>query len=494
MSHPGAILTRAPARAAAVGHDLIVIGGGIQGTMVALVAAAQGLCPVLLEQHDFGGATSWNSLRIIHGGLRYLQSADLPRLRRSVKERGWFLRQFPDLVKPLPCVMPLYREGIRRRTVLRAALAANQVLSRPGQAGLPAARRLEEGGTLDPAETLAWFPLAGSVRDGPVEGAALWFDAVMTSSPRVLIESLRWACRLGAIALNYVKVTGIARDAQGVTGVQAIDQVTGRELEFHSRTVVNCAGPWLRELAARADRDRPELFQPSLAFNLMIDRPPLSEAAIAVSPGPGGGGPTYFLHQSNGCLLAGTYHLPWSGPPDRPEPPGESIAAFLTDLNLAIPGLSVGEPDILRIHAGVLPARKAGTARAAVRDVIVDHGERSGPPGLFSVSGVKYTTARELAERVCRRVVAKRRGSWRQGFPVRPAASPFPDAAECRRLLEEDRPRGEAEILRVVQEEAVVQPDDLLLRRSDWGTHPVHGPAIAQAVGALLRAGAPGAA
>jgi glycerol-3-phosphate dehydrogenase len=93
-------------------YDLIIVGGGIYGAMLALESVFRGLKPLLLEKSDFGAATSFNSLRIVHGGLRYLQTLDLPRHFESVRERRWFLRNFPDHVRPLPCLMPLFQGSI----------------------------------------------------------------------------------------------------------------------------------------------------------------------------------------------------------------------------------------------------------------------------------------------------------------------------------------------------------------------------------------------
>jgi len=109
------MIKRAPAAAAAQRFDLAVIGAGIHGVCLALQAAERGLRVLLLERADFGSGASGNSLRVVHGGLRYLQSLDVARFRESVAERRWFARTFPGLVEPLPCLMPLYAEGLLRR-------------------------------------------------------------------------------------------------------------------------------------------------------------------------------------------------------------------------------------------------------------------------------------------------------------------------------------------------------------------------------------------
>ena len=82
--------------------------------MLLLYAAGNGLKTVLLERGDFGAETSFNSLRILHGGLRYLQSLDLRRSRESIREQRWFLRELPDLIHTLPYLLPLYNQGLRR--------------------------------------------------------------------------------------------------------------------------------------------------------------------------------------------------------------------------------------------------------------------------------------------------------------------------------------------------------------------------------------------
>ncbi len=170
---------------------MIVVGGGIYGACVLLEAARRGLRGVLLERGDFGGATSWNSLRILHGGLRYLQTCDLTRFRESVCERRWYCRHFPELIKPLACMMPLYGRGLRRPAAMRTALALNDRLSWDRNHGVHEQLHLPVGGILDARRTVEMFPEAE--RSG-LQGGGLWYDAQMTHSQRVLIDILHWAC------------------------------------------------------------------------------------------------------------------------------------------------------------------------------------------------------------------------------------------------------------------------------------------------------------
>ncbi|HEX3130501.1 MAG TPA: FAD-dependent oxidoreductase [Thermoanaerobaculia bacterium] len=381
--------------------DLLVIGGGFYGAMLTLEAARRGLSTVLLERSDFGGATSANSLRIVHGGLRYLQSLDLSRFRESVAERRWFLRHFPDLVQPLPCLMPLYRSPrggrLRRPAVFRAALAINDRLAREN--------RLPPGRVLDVSETVDLF--SGVDRNGLV-GAALWHDAVLTDPKLVLLETLRWAGRCGARSLNRIEAVELRTDGRMVTGLRAVGLEAGESFEFRARSVVNCAGPWCRTIAARFDRDLPELFRPLLAFNLLLDREPLSQTALAVAA-PGKGAQTWFLLPMDGKVLAGTFYVPTHGD-FSPElgPDDAAVAAFLHEINAAVPGWDLRPEQVLQVCHGWLPASSDGLLVPASRPVIHDHGAARGPEGLFSVSGVKLTTARAVAEKTLAKILAAR--------------------------------------------------------------------------------------
>jgi glycerol-3-phosphate dehydrogenase len=477
--------------------DLVVVGGGIYGVMLTLESARRGLRPLLLERSDFGAATSWNSLRIVHGGLRYLQSLDLPRFRESVAERAWLMRDFPELVEPLACLMPLYGRGLRRPSVLRLALFADTLLGRPIHRSIAPDRMLERGRVLSARETIERFPKVD--RDGLL-GAALWFDAVMADSQRLVVEALHWACSAGARALNYVEARALLTGSGTVAGIRARDLEADAELEVRAPLVVNCGGPWCREIAAAFDRDVPELFEPSLAFNVLLDRPSPADCALAVAPPRGG--PTFFLHPWKGRVLAGTVHLPAARDPAGPLPPGEAsppgeeaVAHFLADLSRAVPGLDARAEHVERVHWGLLPVHEAGTTRLTTRPQILDHAAHGGPAGLWSLSGVKLTTARAVVERALGRILAAcGRELPAAAGPPRPAASWWPPRAELERMLGVDPGAARAAIERIEREEAVCHLDDLLLRRTDWGAIPGDGARLGRRIEACLgrRLGAPG--
>jgi glycerol-3-phosphate dehydrogenase len=477
--------------AASVQHDLVVVGGGIYGAFVALEAARSGYRPLLLDRSDFGGLTTWSNLRIVHGGLRYLQMFDLRRFRESVRERRWFLTQFPDLVHPLPCLMPLYGRGLRRPTVLRLALLLNDALSFDRNRGLEGDRQLAPGSVVSARDTISLFPEVA--REG-LRGGARWSDAEMSSPQRVLMETLHWACATGATCLNYVEASDLLERDGGVIGVRAIDRATGRSVDFAAPVVVNSAGPWSRIVARDFDRDVPHLFRPTVAFNLLLDRPPLSDVAVAIAASRGDG--TYFLRPWGDRIFAGTCHT-MANPPmghelgeGAPEPSSELIEGFLSELMHSVPALEVGLDDVVRVYAGFVPSTKSG--KLARGEVLYDHGSAGGPKGLFSLAGAKFTTARLAADRllslaygVDRKVPRGASGEGRAPSPPELSAQEFED------LLEHEPAAAAAHVRRIAEEESILYVEDLLLRRTDWGADPRQMAALAPRVAPLIDSSLP---
>jgi len=392
-----ATLTRQhPADLARKPYDLVIAGGGVYGIMLTFEAARRGLRALLLERREFGGETSRNSLRIVHGGLRYLQTLDFKRFREHVTERRWFMRHFPDLVRPLACLMPLYGEGVFRVPFFRPVLAFNDLLSSDRNRGVPRIAHLPGSRTITAAEVTQAFP---SVRPEGLEGGIVWHDGFITDVSRLFAEALAQAHSVGADALNHVEAKGLVVEAGRVVGVEALDCETGEPVTFNTDTVINACGPWSQHFAQRCGLAASGLFEPALTWNVVFDRPWTLGCAVAVRP-KAKGGRFYFLVPWEGRLLAGTGQAPWSGDADHVTLAGEHLDAFIADLNRAVPALALRRDEAATVMAGLLPVERPGSSNLANREMIIDHGNRGGPSGAFSVSGVKLTTARLVAERV----------------------------------------------------------------------------------------------
>lgn len=472
-------IVRNPATAARVDYDLIIVGGGIYGAMLSLEAARRNVRSLLIEKGDFGGATSYNSLRIVHGGFRYLQKLDLHRFYESVNERKWFLKTFPELVKPLPCLMPLYGKGLRRPPILCTALKLNDTLSATRNQGIRSDRHLLPGRIINSKQVQQIFP---TVDEDGLQGGAVWYDACMPDSQRLVMGALRWACSLGAEALNYVEAKALLKINHQVSGVLAQDLETGETYEYQAKLVVNAAGPWSREVATQFDQDVPELFPPSLAWNVLFDRETLSDFALAVEPKKANA-QTYFLHPWKGRLLAGTIHSPWlKDITSNPMPTQAEIDEFIDNLNLAIPGLNLSATEILRVFSGLLPAKEAGTNELAVREAILNHEKLNNQiKGLYSIAGVKFTTSRLVAEKTINQMFPN--------LPVISNSEIAPSEVQCSVGVFDyhwyphpEVTEWQTELKTLIEMEAVQHLDDLILRRTSLGDNPERALKIAPLV------------
>lgn len=448
---PNDAIVRDPEGFSGTNYDLIVIGAGIYGIMLTLEASRRNLSCLLLERDDFGQHTSFNHLRILHGGLRYLQKLDLRRFRDSVKERSWFIRHFPELAGPLKFILPLYGKGLYRPVIFRLAFALDAILAIDRNFALTSEQRFPAGRILKPEETSLYF--SEMDRNG-LKGGALWYDGFVPDSPRLLIEVLRWSCLYGSKALNYFSVDGLLKKNGIVSGVKGRDTLHNIEYEFRAKKVINAAGPWNRLVGRMGDRDRQQLFPNRvLVWNLLFDRPPISDCALAVT-GHGYRAHTYFILPWKGRLMIGTGHVSLLANEDRC--PSKSEISFMIDeINQAVPAVNLQSQEILRIYYGIMPGDS--DAQLSTRPVFIDHGKSGGLRNFYSVSGVKFTTARKVADKSLTKLFPKvRPRHYDQNFR--------PSLRKSKRNLElTDFNLNELSQLK--EEESVTNMEDLILRR-----------------------------
>jgi glycerol-3-phosphate dehydrogenase len=426
-------------------HDLVVIGGGIQGITAAYDAAQRGLSVALVEAADFGSGVSWNSLKTIHGGLRHLQRADFAQARESTRERQALLRIAPHIVRPLPFLVPTYGHGIRGREAFGAALRLFDLVSGGRNHGLPDEQRIPASRVLSPAEAQRIVP--GLEAEG-LTGGAVWFDAQVTHSERLLLALGHAAAEAGAALVNYVAATGFLRSGRAVTGIRARDVEGGGELEIRSRTTLVATGPGVDRLLARAEV-RPFGNPLLLGINLVLRRAVVTTHAV----GARRGGRYLFLVPWRGRSILGTAY-------DHPTASREvAVSRFLEEGRRAFPWAGLEADDVSLVHSGLVPARR-GSSEVETRSRIVDHEEQDGARGLFSLQAVKLTTARAVAERVVD-LVLRRLG--RSAPRCRTATTPLAMARPLEGSLAEQTHRA-------VREEMAVHLPDVVLRRTDLAT------------------------
>ena len=398
-------------------HDVVVIGGGIYGLFIAWDAALRGLSVALLEKSDFGGETSSNSLRVIHGGLRYLQHGDVVRMRRSIRERNIMMRIAPQHVHPLPFLLPTYGHGLRGKEALWLALKTHDVVGLDRNRGGDPQKNLPASRTMSRRECLDAFP--GVDSDG-LTGGVVYYDSQTHDSERLVLSIAHSAVELGAHLANYVEVTGLLQDGPRVIGVTAQDHATGDGIEVRGDVVVNATGPWADVVWRRLTGQQPSKSMGwSKAFNVLVDRQYVPEYAVGVygrrtfsdlDAVVNKGSRMFFITPWRGLSLIGTAHIPFEGDPNAFEVSDEELGAFVEEINEAYPA-GIGPGDIRRVYGGLLPADGQSGGEVQLTKVyrLRDHGPTDGLEGIVSVFGVKFTEARHVAEKAVDLVARKLR-------------------------------------------------------------------------------------
>ena len=386
--------------------DVLVVGAGITGACIALDAAQRGLRVGLVDRGDFGGGATANCLRIVHGGLRYLQHFDVRRSRESILERSIWLRSAPHLVEPLPVVVPTHRRRFPPRWMLGGALAINEALSIDRNDELETDRRIPRSRLLSKEDCRTMVP---SLDQADLTGGILFYDAIMYSPERLTLEVVQAAQSAGAVTANYVAFDGIdSVDADGHR-VRVRDMLSGQTTDLQTRWIVNAAGANVGDVMRRiaGGKSSSEL-RFSLAMNFVTNHP-ASGPAFTVSGGladsdrvGGAGARQLFVVPWRGQRLIGTAHLPFTGEIASAALKNENVELFLAELRGAWPPLGITARDIRHVQWGLLPdAERADGHRMRLlkQHRLIDHAAE-GIAQAITVVSVKFTTARRVAEDV----------------------------------------------------------------------------------------------
>lgn len=376
--------------------DVIVIGGGITGTGIALDAASRGLSVVLVEKHDLAFGTSRWSSKLAHGGLRYLASGNVGIARRSSVERGILMSvTAPHLVTAMPQLVPLLPAMSRsQRALVRTGFLAGDVLR--AMAGTRSSV-LPRRSRISAEQAVAMAP---TVRREGLDGALLAYDGQLIDDARLVVAVARTAAQHGARILTRVGVSS----ATG-TSVHLTDELTGESLDLSARAVINAAGVWAAEV------DSSIRLRPSRGTHLVFDASSFGNPTAALTiPIPGETNRFVFaLPVQLGRIYLGLTDEEAPGPiPDVPEPtPGE--VSFLLDVVNTALQTALTPADITGTYAGLRPLIDiAGDSGGRTADLSRDHAVLESDSGLFSVVGGKLTEYRYMAEDVLDRAIAAR--------------------------------------------------------------------------------------
>lgn len=410
-------------------YDLVIIGGGIYGASLAWEAASRGLSVALLEKKDFASATSANSLKIIHGGFRYLQNADIHRMRESITERKILMQIAPHLVHPLPVLVPTYGHGIKGIEALTIGLVINELVS------FDRNRIAGQDGSVDPDKFIpsgrplsrrACLKQLPGINPRGLTGGVIFYDAQVYNSERLVLAFLHSASQSGADLANYAEVSGFLRQEDHVKGVMVTDTLTNERFAVRARMVVNTSGPWVQQVVSLLNGEGQRRHIPQAKAINLLTRPLFQNYAVGLprfserhstggrqngsrdgQPGEKKGNGYLFVAPWRGRSIVGTTYSLYTQSPDEFRVTAKDLQGLLDEINLAYPQVNLALDDVTFAHGGLLPLSTADQQNDSIRLTrnyqIYDH-RQEGIQGLLSVIGVKYTTARNVANKAINQI------------------------------------------------------------------------------------------
>ncbi|GMR06850.1 MAG: glycerol-3-phosphate dehydrogenase/oxidase [Gammaproteobacteria bacterium] len=396
--------------------DVLIVGGGIYGATLARQCALQGLKVALIEKDDFGGATSANSLKIIHGGLRYLQSMDIKRMRQSISARRRLLQIAANSVVPLPCVIATGKRFLRSRLLMGVALMLSNIISWDRNRGMAENSHIPNSKLLSRNE---YKRIVNEPADD-VTGAAFWHDAIALNTERLTLDFILSAATNGACVANYVMAERYLLQKDRIIGIAANDTLSSKSFNISAKQIIDARGPWSRStkpgLPKASDSRRPAW---ALAFNIIVKKQIFMDYTVGISPGTYSSAETgneydegreFFFVPWRGCTIIGTAYKAYTGKPGEHKLSRDDLEKFIQQLNGLYPAAELRLSDVVFVQHGLLPAEAGQTApdvRLLNQPLIIDHDKAGGPAGLTSVTGVKFTTALPIADILVKEIIKK---------------------------------------------------------------------------------------
>ena len=361
--------------------DILVIGGGVNGTGIARDAAGRGLSVLLCEKDDLAGHTSSASTKLIHGGLRYLEHYEFRLVRASLIEREVLLRAAPHIIWPMRFVLP-YHRGLRPAWLLRLGLFLYDHLG--GRKLLPPTRKVNFSGTKH-AEVLASEMTFG------FEYSDCWVN-----DARLVALNAVHASQLGADIRTHTACTKL-KCVQSVWQATLQDE-DGNVTNVTAKTVVNAAGPWVDEVHRIADPEDTERNLRLVKGSHIVTRR-LFDGDGAYIFQNADGRIIFAIPYEDAFTLIGTTDMPYELS-NEPVEISEAEIAYLRKSASAYLRVAIMQADIVWSYSGVRPLfdDKSDDASDVTRDYRLKIEASDGAAPILSIYGGKITTFRKLSE------------------------------------------------------------------------------------------------
>ena len=368
--------------------DIFIIGGGINGAAVARDAVGRGHSVMLAEAEDYASATSSSSSKLIHGGLRYLETYEFGLVRESLHERETMLKIAPHICFPLRFLVPITRTQKRPAWIVRIGLLLYDFLSR--------AKLLARSGALSKAQVAALPRLRKDDLTAVLHYPDCWID-----DARLVLSTLMDARRRGADVLNYRRVEKITTIENGYA--IELDE-RGSKRTVHARYVVNAAGPWANEVLDVTEAPFPRSgLRLVRGSHIVLKMPDPAEDEAYTLQSRDGRVIFTLPWLNNRYLIIGTTDAPQNESPRGAKCSDEERDYLLKSYNryFAHPGAAATSDDVVWTWAGVRPLIDDGEDNPSkvTRESRLAM-QKNGAGAFITIYGGKLTTHRTLGEKV----------------------------------------------------------------------------------------------
>lgn len=368
--------------------DVIIIGGGINGSGIARDAASRGLSVLLLEKEDFGYGCTSASTRLIHGGLRYLEYFEFDLVRESLREREILLKNASHLVKPLELCIPVYKNSKRSFFEINVGMVLYDLLS--FDKSLPSYKSLsrEEFINIEP-----------SVCTEGLVGAVLYYDAQAIFPERICVENALMASKLSAKVLNHAEVVDFNVVGSKIDSIIFKDTLSKNKFTVRGKQVVNVSGPWVDKLCELSGKSIKRKVGGTKGTHIVVNKSPKFPNHAIYASAKSDDRP-FFIIPWNGLILIGTTDTYFDGDLDSVLATDSEIEYLISETNNLLPKCNLIRDDILYSYSGVRPLPYVSNVKPGAitrKHIIFDH-DVEGISNLISVIGGKLTTYRSLSE------------------------------------------------------------------------------------------------
>lgn len=371
--------------------DLLVIGGGVTGTGIALDAASRGLKTALIEKKDFASGTSSKSTKLVHGGLRYLKQFDIGLVRETGTERAIVHKLAPHLVLPEKMLMPLIKDGTYGYWSTSFGLWVYDVLADvEGE---------DKRKMLSKKEALKIEPL---LDEKDLQGGGFYAE-YRTDDARLTIELMKTAIANGALGLNYCRAVDFVYEDEKVVGVVCMDQIFRKKFIIKAKKIVSAAGPWVDKVRKKDGKLKGKRLHLTKGVHIVFphEKIPLQHTIYFDVPD----GRMVFAIPRGKTTYVGTTDTNYTGNLNRIVATKADATYLLDAVNHALPSVKVKKKDIISNWAGLRPLihedGKSPSELSRKDEIFLSD------TGLISIAGGKLTGYRKMSERIVDLVLKK---------------------------------------------------------------------------------------